>query len=145
MYCRNCGFKNEENSRFCGSCGSELHANYINQNNGINIVNSDNKKKGIPVLSWISFGLLMFKILTIVISIIAYNSNFSIYLMWIPSLLGSLITAIISRVMNKDTMSLVVMIIDIILIALGILAIILFVIILGQILFACGESLSAIG
>ena len=144
MYCRNCGFKNEENSRFCGSCGSELYSN-VNQFSVVNNVNQANTKKGIPVLSWISFGLLMFKLLIIVISIIAYNSNFSTYLMWLPCLLGSLITAIISRVMNKDTMSLVVMIIDIILIALGIIAIILFVIILGQILFACGSSLSAIG
>ena len=61
------------------------------------------------------------------------------FLRLLPLLTASLILSIVSRVKNKDTMSLVIMIIDIILMALIIVAAIIVIIIVGSAIIACGD------
>ena len=62
-----------------------------------------------------------------------------VILNYLPLLTGSLVTSIVSRAMNKDIMSLVVMIVDIVLIVLGIIIAIIAVIAFSSLIYACGN------
>ena len=161
MKCSKCGTKNDDNFKFCSNCGNKIEVKdeivntvVINEEKTIN----ETKKKKIPVLSWLAFYFLMAKILVTIISgVITYNmySNYEsmldydslsyngltglAFLRLIPFLTASLVLSIISRVKNKDTMSLVIMIIDIILIVLIIVAAILLMIFVGAAIIACGD------
>lgn len=166
MFCSNCGKKNDDNSKFCSDCGNVLENNisnntYNNQNipnyyNNptptynvpTNTYNVNNKKK-VPVLSWVSLSLLLTKVLiSIIVGIVTYNytynysynsySGLSIF-SYLPLLTASLVTSIVSRVKNKDTMSLVVMIVDIVLIALAIIIVIIFIAAFSSFIYACSN------
>ena len=160
MFCSNCGKKNESYSKFCSECGNILESNASNSsvyasNQNINVVPNNtytvtnNDRKKVPVLSWISLSLLLAKvILSIIIGIVSYNSyNYSYgysylsisLLSYLPLLTASLVTSIVSRVKNKDTMSLVVMIVDIVLIALAIIIVVIFIAAFSSFIYACNN------
>ena len=157
MFCSNCGNRVEENSKFCSRCGNKLESNiqYINNYQNANIVpnysvnnvvsNVNYNKKKVPVLSWVSLSLLLAKVFIIAISyLIVYGYSYNSYsglviLNYLPLLTGSLVTSIVSRAMNKDIMSLVVMIVDIVLIVLGIIIAIIVVIAFSSLIYACGN------
>ena len=152
MYCSNCGKKNDNETKFCENCGNKLEVQKEIVNN--NVINNNQKKK-IPVLSWLSLCFLFAKVAIIIYCIFSNNyfnnyvSNYDgIYdyngmsgLSYIPFLTTSLILSIVSRVKNKDTMSLVVMVIDIVLFALLIIMIIIEIIFIGVTIIACGEAI----
>lgn len=113
MYCSKCGKENNNTSKFCKNCGEQLEKEQV-QNTNI----ANNKKLGNTNLSIIS---LIFCILQFVATFIASEVPILDFLYNIPWLLISLILAIISRCKYKDTMSLVLIIVDSILIVLMII------------------------
>ncbi|MBQ9071589.1 MAG: zinc ribbon domain-containing protein [Bacilli bacterium] len=120
MYCGNCGKENDNTSKFCENCGKNIERKEIIQDN--NIV--DNKKIGSTTLSILS---LVFCIVQVVSIFITNTFDGLDFLTSIPWIIVSLVLAIISRCKYKDTMSLVMIIIDSVLIVLMIIgAIILF-------------------
>ena len=114
MICNNCNKLNEEGNKFCKYCGSKLDSANVN-NQIISINNSENKGKK-SFLPWISLGLMLLKLFLIVLTAFFPDVRILLYLNFIPLLIGSLILSIISRVINKDKLSLLIMIVDIILI-----------------------------
>lgn len=118
MYCSKCGKENDNTGKFCGNCGEKIEIKEQVQN--INIKN--NKKMGSTNLSIIS---LIFCILQFAATFIASEIPILEFLYNIPWVLISLVLAIISRCKYKDTMSLVLIIIDSILIILMIIGVII--------------------
>lgn len=168
MYCSKCGKKLDEGVKFCSGCGNKIVDEIVNipsmskqkdvvTTNKTNITSTEKKK--IPALSWVSLGLLLAKLLVTIISyVLSYNAVLTYtedyysndynyfselgFLSLIPFLTASLVTSIVSRVKHKDTMSLVVMIVDIVLIALAIIGVIIVLWFVSSTIAACGESMS---
>ena len=120
MYCKKCGKENESVSKFCKNCGEKIETKELNQNTSNNIV--DKEKIGSTTLSIIS---LIFCVLQFVATFIASKVSYLEFLSNIPWIIISLILAIISRCKYKDTMSLVMIIIDSVLIVLMIIGVII--------------------
>lgn len=123
MYCNKCGRENNNTNKFCISCGKKLETNKVNIEQSIK--EPKKTRLGHTTLSLLS---LIFCILQFVISFIASKVNFLEFLNNIPFILISLVLAIISRCIYKDTMSLVMIIIDSVLMVLMIIGIILLMI-----------------
>ena len=152
MKCNYCGNEINKDAKFCPDCGARIE-NSIQQEKMLDSNNDSYKQKTpenknkIPVLSWISFGFLCMQLLSYIFLFnrALYNSIYSkfLYIFEIPYVLVSFVLAIISRVKNKDNMSLVLIIIDSVLIALSIifliLAVILLVSIINEIIEGCGS------
>lgn len=124
MYCSKCGKENSNNDKFCVNCGAEFNKDISIQTNQNNI--SKNNKQSIPKLSWISLWLFCVQFLIGTISYILsiFNNEVTnsiasvIYFLIASCLIASLVTSIISRVQNKDKMSFVLLIVNIIYISL---------------------------
>ena len=124
MHCSKCGKENSNNYRFCVNCGAEFNKEISIQTNQNNI--SKNNKQPIPKLSWISLWLFCVQFLIGTISYILsiFNNEVTnsiasvIYFLIALCLIASLVTSIISRVQNKDKMSFVLLIVNIICISL---------------------------
>ena len=112
MYCNKCGKENNNTNKFCIGCGEKLENN---------IIDEKKEKKGYSNLSIVS---LIFCILQFVLTFISSKIEFLSFLSNIPWILISLVLAIISRCIHKDTMSLIMIIIDAILIVLLIILLI---------------------
>lgn len=129
MYCSKCGKENNNTSNFCKSCGAKLEK-----------VKNNTKQNNPPTLSILS---LIFCILQFVATFIASKINYLDFLYNIPWVVISLVLAIISRCLYKDTLSLVLIIVDVVLIVLIIIGFILlfFFLIsaLETMLFGCSQ------
>lgn len=110
MKCPKCGEDVQENDIYCGKCGTKIK----------NIENTIPNK--VPIISWVSLGFLVLEVLVficgMVLSSMDYANKELDYLLYFPYILISLIMAIIGRVLNKDKLSLIVLIIDVVLIVL---------------------------
>ena len=142
MKCSKCNYENQEHSNFCNNCGSKLEISNTTEENS-NLQNENNKKKKIPALSWVSFGFLLMQLFCFLcqFSQIINKHIYSklLFIFELPYVLVSLILAIISRIKNKDTMSLVVLIIDSVIISLAIIFVIIAVIFIISLVNACSN------
>ena len=127
MKCNKCGSENLENVNYCTNCGTKIAVE--NNENKIVENNTNNSKNKIPVLSWVSLGLLCMQLIGFLCMINSFlykfiGSKLSI-IFELPYVVASLILAIISRVKNKDKMSLILIIVDSVVIFITIVFIIL--------------------
>lgn len=77
MYCRNCGYKNEDNDRFCIKCGQEL-GTIVDENIDIRNKEKKNNKPEIKIrqiLSWVLIIILVTGSLIFLIAIISGRSE----------------------------------------------------------------------
>ncbi|MBR6690647.1 MAG: zinc ribbon domain-containing protein [Bacilli bacterium] len=110
MYCKNCGRENNNIDKFCNNCGENLY-----ENKELTLPKEKKNKLSHTTLSLLSLIFCAFKIAVIVLpDKLIYLS----FLRNIPWILISLVLAIVSRCKYKDTMSLIMIIIDIVLIIL---------------------------
>lgn len=145
MKCINCGKENKDNTNFCSNCGVKLEQQIQKesaQNGNINIKqiqNTNNKK--IPTLSWIALGFLCMQLLCFLCQYVEFLYKYVyskvLFLFEFPYIIVSLILAIISRVINKDKMSLALIIVDAIIIVIVICLLAIFAIALGRIFSSC--------
>lgn len=144
MNCNNCGYKNEKNSNFCMNCGVKLEnvQNIEEEQAKVNDV-----KQKVSVLSWIAFSLLLIGIFCSIcrFNINISNKNILYYIINLPWIVTSLILAIISRVKNKDKMSIVIVIIDTIILAIRVICIIVLAILFVSVINACNDYVSENG
>lgn len=97
----------------------------------------ENNKKKFPVLTIISLSLLLVRILTIIITMVFDLNHGIISILFIlPFLSTSLVLAIVSRTINKDIWSIVIIVIDILLYVLFIVGVIWFAIAFNE-FFKC--------
>lgn len=113
MKCPNCGGNIQENDIYCGNCGTKIK----------NVENKITNK--VPTISLVSLVFLIIGVLTfisgMILSSLDYSNKILDYILYCPYILISLIIAIVGRVMNKDKLSLIVLIIDVALIILVII------------------------
>ena len=140
MFCSKCGKQSDKDSKFCNSCGANLFVNQHLTNNNNN--QEQNKKISHTKLSIIS---LCFLIAQFVMYFIGNSISALGFLCSIPWVFISLVLAIVSKCKNNDTMSLILIIIDSIVIVLGIIftivAVFLFASLVEATIFGCGELL----
>lgn len=110
MKCPNCGGDLQESDIYCGKCG-------------IKVKNVENKiTNKVPTISLVSLVFLIIGVLTfisgMILSSLDYSNKILDFVLYFPYILISLIIAIVGRVMNKDKLSLIVLIVDAILIIL---------------------------
>ena len=110
MKCPNCGGDLQENDIYCGKCGTKIK-------------DVDNKiSNKVPVISWVSLGFLIVGVVSFILGGILdsadYYNEILEHILYFPYVFVSLIISIIGRVLNKDKLSLIVLIIDAVLIIL---------------------------
>ena len=140
MKCINCGDENKNSANFCSNCGTKLEQN-IQSNQNVSSQNANNSK--IPTLSWVSLGFLCMQLFCF----FCQNAGFTFktvhskasFVFEFPYIIVSLILAIISRVKNKDRMSLAVIIVDAIVIFIVIIFIILAAILFASVINSCSD------
>lgn len=154
MFCSNCGKENSNDSKFCTNCGVKLgqpiavsiENNLTNES--VNLQSKNTNKKKIPTLSWISLGFLGMQLFCFLCQFngFLYKCVYSklLFIFEFPYVIVSLILAIISRVKNKDKMSLVLIIVDTVVIVLAIIFIVLAVLLLVSVINACSDPNSQI-
>lgn len=145
MKCINCGKENKDNTNFCSNCGVKLEQKIQKesaQNGNIDIKqiqNTNNKK--IPTLSWVALGFLCMQLLCFLCQYVEFLYKYVyskvLFLFEFPYVIVSLILAIISRVINKDKMSLALIIVDAIIIVIVICLLAIFAIALGRMFSDC--------
>ena len=110
MKCLNCGGDLQESDIYCGKCGTKVK----------NVENKITNK--VPTISLVSLVFLIIGVLTfisgMILSSLDYSNKILDFVLYFPYILISLIIAIVGRVMNKDKLSLIVLIVDAILIIL---------------------------
>ncbi len=147
MKCINCGKENKNNTNFCSNCGVKLEQQIqqdSTQNGNIDIKqiqNTNNKKK--PTLSWVSLGFLCMQLLCFLCQYVEFLYKYVysklLFMFEFPYIIVSLILAIISRVKNKDKMSLVLIIVDAIIIGIVICLLAIFAIALANLYSSCSN------
>lgn len=154
MKCINCGNESKENDNFCTNCGVrlgqsiEISTENNVTNESVNLQSKNTNKKRIPTLSWISLGFLGMQLFCFLCQFngFLYKNVYSklLFIFEFPYVIVSLILAIISRVKNKDKMSLVLIIVDSVVIVIAIIFIVLAVLLMISVINACSDPNSQI-
>ena len=136
MKCSNCGNENNVRDSFCSKCGNKL--SQVEQK----VKKSDNKK--IPTLSWIALSLLCMQLFCFIcfFNSFLYKYIYSnlLFIFEFPYTIVSLILAIISRIKNKDKMSIALIIANLLIIIIVIAFIATTAIALGTAMKSCSGS-----
>lgn len=119
-YCKFCGKEIEVNSKFCGYCGNSLESNN-------NQIKEKTERKKYSTLSLIALILLGCTFIDVILAFTPIGYTLEIFnTLFSLMFIASLILSIISRVIHKDTLSLILIIVTSALILLSLILVIIF-------------------